>query len=114
MRLTAEDHRLRAITEAQWQRTVIDIASACGWVYYHPPRAGFRSNGTVRHVPAGFPDLVLARDTRLIFAELKRETGKTTEAQDAWLAALARTSSETYIWRPSDLDEVRATLGRRS
>lgn len=112
-RLTAEDHRLRSITEEQWLKTVIGCALTFGWDYYHPPKAGVRANGSVRPVKAGFPDLTLIRGPRLVFAELKRETGKTTPAQDAWLAALAATGVETYLWRPSDFAEVRAVLRRR-
>lgn len=110
-RLTATDHRLRAITEASWQRTVLDLARRLGWLAYHPPKAGVRANGSVRLVPAGFPDLTLVRGDRLVFAELKRETGKTTPAQDEWLAALAATGAQTFVWRPSDLDHVRTVLG---
>lgn len=111
-RLTDEQRVLRAQTEASWQRQVIAIAESYGWTHYHSPRAGIRRNGSVRTVPAGFPDLVLARGPRLIFAELKRETGKKTPAQDEWLRKLAATSAETYCWRPSDLDDVLFTLGR--
>lgn len=111
-RLTDEARRLRLITEKDWQARVIAIAESFGWTWYAAPRAGIRSNGSVRQVPAGWPDLCLARGPRLVFVELKRETGKTTEAQDEWLRKLAATSAETYVWRPSDLDDVIATLGR--
>lgn len=50
---------------------------------------------------SGFPDLVLARDGRVMFFELKREDGKTTPGQDAWLSALG---PDTYVIRPSRLD----------
>ena len=36
----------------------------------------------------GFPDLCLVRGKRLIFAELKTDTGKLTADQEAWLIAL--------------------------
>ena len=111
-RLTDEQRILRTVTEAQWQRRVVAIAESYGWTHYHPPKAGVRANGSVRTVPAGFPDLVLARGPRLVFIELKRETGKTTDAQNEWLRKLAATSAETYVFRPSDLDDVITTLGR--
>ena len=60
-RLTDEQRILRTVTEAQWQTRVIAIAQSYGWTHYHPPKAGVRANGSVRTVPAGFPDLVLAR-----------------------------------------------------
>lgn len=111
-RLTDADRALRIITEAQWQARVINIAESYGWTWYAPPRAGVRAKGSVRQVPAGWPDLCLARGPRLVFAELKRETGKISPAQDEWLRKLAATSAEVYTWRPSDLDDVIATLGR--
>jgi hypothetical protein len=111
-RLTAEDRRLRAISEKDWQRTVEDIAKGRGWAVFHAPRAGIRANGSVRTLTPGFPDLVAVRGTRLLFAELKAETGKLSDAQKAWLRGLAAASAETYCWRPSDLDEVCAVLGR--
>ena len=67
----------------------------------------------------GFPDLVLARTGRVIFAELKAEAGKTTPAQEEWIAELGgrtatmRTlpaSHEVYEWRPSDLDAIAEVL----
>jgi hypothetical protein len=111
-RLTAEDRRLRAISEEDWRATVEQIAALHRWLAYHPPRAGIRRNGSVRTTTPGFPDLTLVRGPRLVFVELKAETGRTSEAQDAWLAALAAASTEVYVFRPSDLDEVRDVLGR--
>lgn len=96
-RLTAADHRLRAITELGWQATVLEIAALHGWRAHHAPRAGVRKNGTVRRTPhtaPGVPDLILVRGPRLIFAELKRETGRTSGAQDGWLAALDREQAQ--------------------
>lgn len=110
-RLTDEDRRLRSITEAAWQSTVLDIARRNGWRTYHPPKAGVRANGSVRATTPGYPDLTIVRGPRLIFAELKRETGNTTEAQDGWLIDLTHAGAEVYVWRPRNLAEVRAVLG---
>jgi hypothetical protein len=111
-RLSPQEHRLRSILERDWQATVVDLAKRRGWRWYAPPKAGVRANGSVRLVPAGFPDLTLCRGDRLVFAELKRETGKTTPAQDEWLAALAAVpGASCFVWRPSDLDHVRTVLG---
>lgn len=116
-RLTAEDHRLRAITEAQWQYQVEQLALTYGWRVFHAPdnrpvtaRSGRRY---VQSVKAGFPDLVLVRGPRLIFAELKSQTGRVAREQADWLTDLARASAETYLWRPADLNDVLATLSRK-
>jgi len=115
-RLTTEDRRLRAVLESDWQATVLQLAALHGWRAHHAPRAGVRKNGTVRRTPhtaPGAPDLILVRGPRLIFAELKRETGRVKPEQAEWLAALTAASAEVYVWRPSDLCEVRAVLAHR-
>lgn len=81
------------------------LATLTGWNrVYHT----FRS----RNSPAGFPDWVLIRD-RIIYAELKSEKGKPSDAQIVWLDALALAGGEVYLWRPSDLDEIAQILSRR-
>jgi hypothetical protein len=108
-RLTPEDRRLRAITESAWQQTVTDLATRRAWAWYHSP-ANRPVNGRVQNIKAGYPDLHLVRDTRSIFVELKRETGILTDQQAVWLSALERAGHRTYVWRPSDLAEVREVL----
>ena len=61
----------------------------------------------------GFPDLVLVRGARLIFAELKAgrkpcESLPTPE-QKAWLDAL-RLVAETYLWTPKDWKTIEEIL----
>jgi VRR-NUC domain-containing protein len=57
-------------------------------------------------------DLTLVRD-RVVWVELKTETGKVSAAQREWLDALKAAGAEAYIWRPSDLERVGQVLGRR-
>ena len=60
----------------------------------------------------GFPDLVLARSPRLVFAELKSERGTPTPEQEKWLLTLAACSEpEAYLWRPDDLEDMTRILG---
>lgn len=87
-----------AISERDFARSVTDAAKLLGWrVQYH---------WSERHSPAGWPDLSLVRDGRLIFAELKSERGRLSPAQISWLAELRKTKAEIYIWRPSNWDEL--------
>lgn len=112
-RLTAAERALREIPEATFQSEVLALAKGLGWRTFHAPanRPNPR-NGRIQHLEPGFPDLVLVRGTRLVFAELKRQTGKTTPAQDAWLADLRATGQEAYVWRPADWPQIRETLRR--
>lgn len=114
-RLTPQEVQLRSITENEWQSTVMNLATLLGWRSYHAPEnrpvVGRNGSRYVQNVRAGFPDLVLVRDDRLIFAELKRETGKLGPGQQEWLDAVRRVPGvESYLWRPSDLMDVHAIL----
>jgi VRR-NUC domain len=92
------------ISEAQFQRQVLDLARILGWAAYHPMLSKWSERG--------WPDVCLVKPPRLILAELKRENGKTTPHQDRWLEMLrACPGVETYLWRPSDLDGIARCLG---
>lgn len=109
-RLTEEDKYNRERTERDWQNFVIARALNNGWTYYHAPDNKPDRNGRIQNIVKGFPDLVLVKDGRLVFAELKKELGRVTPEQTEWLAQLAATGAETYIWRPSQWREVDAYL----
>lgn len=98
-------------TEKEFQASVIELARVNGFRDYHTHNS--------RHSAAGFPDLVLVRGDRLIFAELKTERGRVSEAQRAWLddltaVALACSGVEVYIWRPSHWPHIARALARRA
>ncbi len=81
----------QGITEAEFLRQVIELAQLRGFrvAHFRPARTAHGWRTAVAGDGKGFPDLVLVRDDRLIFAELKAGRGKCTEEQDAWLRALA-------------------------
>lgn len=82
---------------------VRDLAQVLGWRRYHTWLA--------KHSPAGFPDEVLVRPPRLVFAELKSASGKLRPDQEAWLDALSEVPGvEVYLWRPEDMDEIARVL----
>lgn len=91
-------------TEKELSSALADLCRTLNWRAYHT-----YDSRRSRH---GYPDWTLARD-RVVFAELKREKGKPTPDQIAWLDGLAAADAEVYLWRPSDLDEIGAVLGRR-
>ncbi len=87
------------VTEASWQATVVEAADLFGWYCYHNPDSR-RSN-------AGFPDLVLIRPPRVMFLELKRETGRLSPTQRDIVAALENCPGvEVHVARPSDWEQV--------
>jgi hypothetical protein len=89
-----------ALTEKQFQAQIISLAKTLGWEVYHPFLSVFSERG--------WPDLSMVYEGRgrLLFAELKSETGKLTEHQEKWLALLRSTGVEVYLWRPADFDEI--------
>jgi hypothetical protein len=98
-----------ALTEAQLQQRVLDLAKHCHWMVVHI-RATEVSKGRWS-VPytgdLGLPDLILCKNGRVILAELKSASGKTTPQQDAWLTAAG---DHARLWRPSDWNTILAEL----
>jgi hypothetical protein len=107
------DYRLHA-TEGEFQEAVISLARLYGWkvAHFRPARTekGWR---TAMQGDKGFPDLVLAKQGRVIFAELKAHGKNPTTDQTEWLAALqGNEKAEVYVWRPEDMEQVRMILDR--
>lgn len=88
------------ISEKELQASVVELAEMTGWMYYHTYDS--------RRSPAGFPDLVLVRRGRLIFAELKSGNGRLTVNQKLWLDELRGVEKRScgnvrvFLWRPED------------
>lgn len=92
------------MTEAELQDAVIELAHLFGWRVAHF-RAARTKSGWATPVAAdgkGFPDLMMARRERLIFAELKSAKGKLTLEQEEWMSALRHTGSTLAVWYPRD------------
>ena len=105
----------RASPESDFQRTIIELAELQGWLCYHVARV----KGQLRaNTSPGFPDLVMVRSGRLIFAELKVGKNKPTDAQEAWITRLRVVQDhgsrvEIYVWRPEDWPKIEVLLARR-
>lgn len=84
-----------ALTEKQFESQVKHLAKLFGWKYYHT----FLSKWSV----TGFPDCVFVRE-RVVYAELKSETGQPTPEQYEWLVTLTEAGQEVYLWRPDDME----------
>lgn len=102
--------------ESEFQTQVIKIARLRGWMVMHQRPAQIRTGRWITAIQgdAGFPDLVLARPRLddLIFAELKKEGGRISPLQKAWIRTLIAAGGEAYVWYPSDLPEIITRLSR--
>jgi len=109
--------KVPGVTEEQFQQQVIDLAHTLHYrvAHFRSVRVQ-RKNGEVFYQTpvaadgAGWPDLVLVRPERVIFAELKSETGEPSPEQVAWLKAIDAGGGEAYCWRPSEWDDLVAVL----
>ena len=102
----------RRSPEGDLQRNIIELAEMLGWRAYHVARV----KGQLRaRTSPGFPDLVMVRAPRLIFAELKAPGKHLTPEQLAWRAELKKVeTTEVYgPWRPGDWDAIATTLQRK-
>lgn len=82
------------MTERELQDAILELAKVRGWLAYHTHDS--------RKSQPGFPDLVLVRDGRLIFAELKSAKGQVSPAQRVWLQRLEATAAEVHLFKPED------------
>lgn len=94
-----------AMSEAELQRMVVQLAKLRGWLTYHTYDS--------RRSDEGFPDLVMVRE-RVIYVELKgeRRDRKLSKVQQEWVGRLHDAGQEVYVWRPSDWTTIASTLAR--
>lgn len=112
--------------ESTFQKWCVDEAVKEGWVVKHVPTP-MKPIGSKRFVPdargAGVPDLLLIHEDppRMIFAEVKNETGKLSAEQVEMLRLLRRVSKVTvdadgyrtvgvYVWMPAVKEMIRTIL----
>lgn len=109
------------MTENELQQAIVAGARANGWRVFFVPDwiwrlvfKAWKTGGSRRGrewSQAGFPDVVLLRRGRLIFAELKSATGRLKPEQEGWRDDLQAVQTvEWHLWRPCDLDDVLAML----
>ena len=106
------------LTESAFTRQVLELAKLHGWrtAHFRPARTEKGWRTAVSGNGVGFPDLVMIRGGRLIFAELKTDDGKVRDEQADWIADLSRVPSTwvvSEVWRPSDWDYIVSVLTDR-
>jgi hypothetical protein len=92
------------VSEAGFQRVVVDLAELCGWLCWHDEDS--------RKNDAGLPDLILVRE-RLLWWEVKTQRGKLRPVQQVFGRRLLRSGQDWRVIRPSDWDYVVATLTKQ-
>lgn len=101
----AKTSSARLESERGFQAALLEMAMLYGFMAYHTWQS--------THSAKGFPDLVFAKDGRVIFAELKSEAGTLTVEQSKWLEVLRSVPGvEVYLWRPADFGVIHAILAR--
>ena len=99
------------ISEKEFQRTVVEYAHALKYRVYHQLDTGKCTKcgnpNFSKRIGPGFVDLVIAGHGRVIFAELKSEKGKLSDAQQAWRDVL---EGQYRLWRPSDWAKIEEVL----
>jgi len=96
---------------SDFERVIADALELFGWRWVH-----FRAARTVRgwRTPfagnKGFVDFVAVRGDRLLFIEIKGDTGYPDPEQRAWRDALIAAGAEWVCWRPKDWDTVKHLL----
>ena len=100
--MTPAEVQARQMSEEDLSRNVARLSAVFGWdVRYHTHDS--------RRSASGFPDWVFARsrDGRLLFVELKTETGALSAAQRLVIDTLEAVAQATgavgvHVWRPRD------------
>ena len=96
-----------AMSERDWQTTVVDAARKAGWLTWH-------SYDSRRSYP-GFPDLMMVRGPMLLALELKTEKGKVTVQQQEWIDALKKVRIVSAdIARPHHWPDIERALTSRA
>ncbi len=92
------------ITHAQFQYSIVDLAQRLGYEFiYHTWNS--------RNSPAGFPDLILLREGRMIVAELKIPPDTLKPEQYFWLLEFLTVTEDVYLWESTDdFDEIAKIL----
>lgn len=105
------------MSEVEWQQIVVDLAHRLGWRHNFTRRSiGKGRRWTTATSCRGWPDLTLwsPRHGRVVFAELKSDTGRVEPEQEDVLASLRAAGAEAYVWRPADLEDVARVLQGRA
>jgi len=104
-----------AVTETVFQAQVVELARITGWRTMHVRRSiGKGRRWTTATSVIGWPDLTIWKPGYFMLIELKTDTGKLSPEQTDVLTSLQAAGIDARCWRPTDWDEIQATLSRRN
>ena len=105
--IDGNDFAVNSMTESELQEAVESLFRAHGWLVYHTRNSQGSEPGAL--------DILAVKSPRVVFIELKRESGKLNKkvgytrsgrrmpTQKEWFEALEECSGvETYLCKPSD------------
>lgn len=106
------------LRESDFQQQIIDLGHLTRWAVAHFRSVRqLRGDGSVFYSTpvqadgAGFPDLLLLREDRLVAVELKVPGNKASAEQTAWLERFDRIQrAEAHLWYPKDWEKIEDTL----
>ena len=104
---------MKLLTEAQLQSQIVSLGRLYGWRIHAERPAMMRSGkwSTPIQGDVGWVDLVLLKDKRLIFWELKSTTGRLSEEQKQWLDMLSNVPNVlAECVYPSDWEHIQRVL----
>jgi DNA-binding transcriptional ArsR family regulator len=103
--MSVEEYRKRQKEEGPkgFRATVTQAAEQLGWIVVHFPNAMMN--------PTGWPDLILLKNGRVVFAELKVGGNTLSTAQEEWRELLLAHEFEHYVWYPEDWGQIEEVLG---
>lgn len=101
-----------AMTEAEWQAQVVELAHVLGWHHLHVRRSiGKGRKWTTATNVVGWPDLLLWKaGAGFVALELKVGRNKPTDEQLAVLAQLEDAGARTAVAWPDDIEQVQRML----
>lgn len=86
------------MTETQFQTRITDLCDYLGLKWHHEVDS--------RKSKRGWPDLVIAGPSGVLFVELKTETGRISTEQRQWLDHLVTAGAHVRVWRPQHWADI--------
>ena len=88
--------------ESELQRAIVQVLAYAGWLVIHIPNQSTRGRQRWSGLKPGAPDLVAVRHGRVVFLEVKTESGRVSEKQSEMHDLLRLHGMEVRVVRDAD------------